>query len=367
MKCPNCGATMYTSMGGLEICPQCGYGSPSEMRKKEAQRAAQQTAQLARFFDGWKFPLDSLPDGTTLTVDNGVLVLGLDKLYRDAMKAFEGKKLLACAEKVVATLQVEPAQIPTEGYYTESPALTRYFRLMRALQEASAAGERKVKHLTEFQLLWEVTNSPLYGRPQRGGLFPISRDPLTQALIDTRPDWSVEKLTKSAYYAALRFDDISLVGLAARAQDAVVLTATRESVVLYAEVVSIGLPREPKLRYEWRVDEVLVEAVNRFIHIFNGFVPGALPLAEPANADKFYKGYTQNDIIGRCVRIGISDDGTYNYHWAIAVEQISGQGFELAIDEFCSAHLWTTEEYREFQKAPTSMKFFSKIGVPWEV
>lgn len=74
---------MYTSMGGMEICPQCGYGSPSAQRKKEAQQAA----QLARKFVEWKL-LISAPEGSMLTVNNREFVLGLDKLYRDAMKGF---------------------------------------------------------------------------------------------------------------------------------------------------------------------------------------------------------------------------------------------------------------------------------------
>lgn len=42
----------------------------------------------------------------------------------------------------------------------------------------------------------------------------------------------------TANAAARETDEISLVGLAARAQDAVVLTATRESVALYALVMA---------------------------------------------------------------------------------------------------------------------------------
>jgi hypothetical protein len=29
MKCPECGHDTYTSRGGFEICPNCGYGSPT--------------------------------------------------------------------------------------------------------------------------------------------------------------------------------------------------------------------------------------------------------------------------------------------------------------------------------------------------
>lgn len=56
---------------------------PAHSEKKEAQQAA----QLARKFVEWKL-LISAPEGSMLTVNNREFVLGLDKLYRDAMKGF---------------------------------------------------------------------------------------------------------------------------------------------------------------------------------------------------------------------------------------------------------------------------------------
>jgi len=41
MKCPQCNTEMYKSIGGLDICPGCGYGSPSV-----AQKAAQRQKQI---------------------------------------------------------------------------------------------------------------------------------------------------------------------------------------------------------------------------------------------------------------------------------------------------------------------------------
>jgi ribosomal protein L37E len=39
MKCPICGNRTYTSVGGREICPECGYGSPTvaTMKKRQLQ------------------------------------------------------------------------------------------------------------------------------------------------------------------------------------------------------------------------------------------------------------------------------------------------------------------------------------------
>ncbi len=298
---------------------------------------------------------------TTRLVDNRSFLLGLDELYRNSMKVLESGRLLPSARAVAEALHVQPANVPIEGYYHETPALEEYFRWMRSLQEQDETAEAQVKHLPEFQLLWEVTNSPLYGRPQREGkLLPVGRDPLSQALRDTMPHWGVDGLTKAAHAAALKFDDYSLVGLAARIQDAVVLTAARESAVLYAEVVRLSLRREPELEYQWRVDPALAEAANRFIEAFNRFVPGALPRAEAASAKRYYQAYADSEILGRCVRLGQTLDGSQYYHWAIVVKVLPGNRFELGVDEFWSKEIWTTQKYRETQGSPDHMKPFSK-------
>ncbi len=301
------------------------------------------------------------PKGTARLVDNRSFLLGLDELYRHSMKRFESQRLLPCARTVAEALHVQPANVPAEGYYHETPALEEYFRWMHSLREQDEKVEARVNQLPEFQLLWEVTNSPLYGRPQREGkLLPVGRDPLSQALRDTAPAWTLDGLTKAAQVVALQFDDYSLVGLAARIQDAVVLTATRESAVLYAEMVPLGFSREPRIEYLWRVDPALAEAANRFIETFNRFVPGALPQAQAANAETYYRAYVDNDILGRCVRLGQTLDGSQYYHWAIIVKALSGDQVGMDVLEFWSKDIWTTQKYRETQGSPDHMKPFSK-------
>lgn len=313
----------------------------------------------------WKPSSLPMPSTAVITVDNRKFLLGLDELYRTATKRFESETLLPCARVVAQKLQVLPADVPVEGYYYETTELEEYFRLMRGLQKQSEDSQPRVRDLREFQLLWDWTSSPLYGRPQREQkLFPVGRDSLTQALRDTIPDWNVERLVKAAYAAALQHDDISLVGLAARIQDAVVLAAVRESVVLYAEIVTLGILEEPEFQYEWRVDEALADTANRFIETFNRFVPNTIPKAESANAEPYYKAYADNELIGRCVRIGKNQDGTQHYHWAIAIKGLYGNEFELGVDEFWSKNVWTTQKYRNAQSSPARMEFFQTNGVP---
>ncbi len=105
--------------------------------------------------------LPSFLNAPVRAVDNRAFLLGLDGLYRSSMKALESERLLPCARAVAEALHVQPANVPIEGYYHETPALEEYFRWMRSLQEQDEKAEAQVKHLPEFQLLWEVTNSPL--------------------------------------------------------------------------------------------------------------------------------------------------------------------------------------------------------------
>ena len=276
-------------------------------------------------------------------VDDRVFLLGLDKLYRDAMKAHERGELLTCARRVAAMLREGPANVPVEGYYTEDAALTEYFRLVRALQDVSEEARASVDSIPEFQRLLTVTSAPIFGRPQyRKKLLPKGRDALSQALLDLQPAWTLGDLTAAACDIARRTDDISLVGLAARVRDAVVLTATRESVVLYAEVVDGAAQRKPV--YVWSVDSDLARQARRFVDTFNGLFGDELPPPEPAQAARFWHAHTDNVIRGRCVRIGIDDsvDPHQHYHWAIC----DGADGELVVEEFWKDEVWTTERYR---------------------
>jgi hypothetical protein len=288
-------------------------------------------------------------------VDNRVFLLGLDNLYREAMKRHERGELLMCARRVAEALSLAPADAPVEGYYAEDERLTEYFRLVRTLQEVDEGQTSTVDSLSEFQRLRDVTSAPLYGRPQyTGKLLPAGRDALSQALVDTFPNWSARSLTEVAYNRAREFDDISLVGLAALVKDAVVLTAVRESVVLYAEVVAGAAFDPQRPEYVWEVDKHLAQQARRFIDTFNTLFGDRLPPPDPAQAELYWLAYDDNEILGRCVRLGY--DNTIlpirNYHWAIC--RAADGGF--VVQEFWEHEIWTTTRYhstlRGFGRCP---------------
>lgn len=276
------------------------------------------------------------------TVDNRIFLLGLDGLYREALKQHEGTELLVCARATAAALLVGPADVPVEGYYTETAALTEYFLLLRALQATGRRRLPEVAHLASFRRLRDVTASPIFGVEEAdGGLLPQRRDSLGQALLDTRPRWTIPVLTAAAAAAARASDDYSLVGLAARTQDAVALCALRESVVPY--VIRVALGRAPaRPRYVWAVDPDLGEPAERFIRTFNALFEERLPAAIPENAESYWNACGRNDVDGRCVCLGSDDpvSPTSYYHWAIC------RGAEgLTVQEFWHPDVWTSEAY----------------------
>ena len=61
-------------------------------------------------------------------VDNRTFLLGLDELYRAAMKRHERGELLECAREVCMELNLPPANVPVEGYYSENKDLAEQFR-----------------------------------------------------------------------------------------------------------------------------------------------------------------------------------------------------------------------------------------------
>jgi hypothetical protein len=138
-------------------------------------------------------------------VDNRTFLLGLDSLYREAMKRHERGELLQCACRVAAVLNAPAACVPVEGYYAEDSALTEYFCLMRTLQEVNQERTSVVDAMPEFKRLLDVTSAPLFGKPIQGhNLLPTGRDALSQALNDTKPEWSLQRLTETAYTVALK-------------------------------------------------------------------------------------------------------------------------------------------------------------------
>lgn len=285
-------------------------------------------------------------------ITDQVLVLGLDGLYREAMKAQESDALLDCARAVARRLRVSPATGPVEGYYTETPELTEYFQTMRALQECRSERRDILEDSRAFHRLEEVTSSPLFGVSCGRGdsLLPRACDPLFFALESAAPEtYSVAGLAESARRFAVDLEDASLVGLAACTGDPVLIAALRETVVLYAADYSWGIDDQPEVAYRWAVSDPVLERVSGFVTEFNALFAEHLPLPRPEGAPFYWDAYEENDPHGRCVRIAVDPrrpDG--NYHWGV----YRVPDGSLAVEEFWSDRLWTTSYYSGHQVFP---------------
>jgi hypothetical protein len=279
-------------------------------------------------------------------VNNRVFLLGLDGLYREAMKRHERDELLTCAQHVASVLSVSPADVPVEGYYSEDDQLTKYFLLVRALQEVHESRAADVNDSRQFQRLKQVTGSRIFGQPPETSetLLPMGRDPLSIALEETAPYWSIENLTSTAYRTTVESDDFSLVGLASLSKDPVVIAALRESVVLYARRTTYMSP-ERERDFIWEVDDSLSQRAQCFIRAFNELFDEDIPDATADSAEAYWYACDEAKTIGRCVGIGCDETRItdQHYHWAIDV----GDNGELIVKDFWHNDVWTTTRYRE--------------------
>ena len=296
-------------------------------------------------------------------VDDHTFLCGLDGLYRKIMKRHERGEFLSAARIVAKTLGIGPSADPVEGYYAEDTMLREYFGLMRALQVVDRSAGERIGRLPEFLRLLELTSSPLYGEAiDRGKLFPVGRDALARALGDTFPDWTVEVLARAAQESARVHDEFSLVGLAARAGDAVLLAAFAESTVLYREML-IGAALFPEYVYAWEVTDEIEQSAQRFASALAALLHVDLPPVSEPSAEIYWHAAQDNPMTFRCVRIGEDPDRPDRYyHWAIRPARRDGQGLE--VDDFWSPDVWTTERYRPERFVPRSVSVDDGRWIP---
>jgi len=256
-------------------------------------------------------------------VTNRVFLLGLDELYRDAMKRHERGELLACARRVATTLG------------SSAPCRT-----------SRSNGRPPSRPCPSSSRLLAVTSSLIFGSPMRQYLLPLSRDPLSASLLQAQSpeEWTVPLLTARASTIARDTDDCSLVGLAARAEDAVALTALAGVGRRVRGAARFAGCRDAKLaKIRRQVDPDLCAAAQRFVDTFNSLFGRELPPATQKYAHAFARA-KEYEIVGRCVRLGQTPEQQPRYyHWAIVMDAAARR---LGVREFWAPTIWTTERYR---------------------
>ena len=284
-------------------------------------------------------------------VDNRIFLLGLDGFYRESIKAHERGELLQCARQVALELEVDPAEVPVEGYYHEDEELREYFQLMRVLQEVPSSRCRDIKSQSAIDRLIEVSSSRLYGHSKKGAaLLSGGVDPLSKALRACFPNWTIDNLTRKAYAYAVETDDFSMVALASIAKDPILLAALRESVVLYAIAVAGAAPvQEIEEEFVWSVDAEVERRAVQFVSTFNALFNENLPVPNEKNAAGYFNAADLWSIVGRCARIGWDDtvEPLRHYHWAIKMD-----GSEIVVEDFWDTEFWTTERYAQTLEFP---------------
>jgi len=285
------------------------------------------------------------------------LLLAIDDIYRTTMMRHQAGELLGCARQTATALRVSPAREVVEGYYSSSAALAEDFSLVRALQDVSGSRSAEVESLPAFARLAAVLGSPLYGRPvEDDSLLPRRADSLALVMMELpATEWTIATIASRARARALADDDCSLVGLAARTGDLVMLTALAESAVL-ERYRSLG--REPVPRYVWRVSDDLAHAAARFVAHFHALFGDTYPAIGPESTEAYWLASRGKSPAGRCLWLGTDParPGASHYHWAVAYPKMTRlprlldrlmrreRGFRVV--EFWSEEVWTTQRYQ---------------------
>lgn len=85
----------------------------------------------------------------------------------------------------------------------------------------------------------------------------------------------------------------------------------------------------------------------------------SLPAPGAGHAAEYWAAAKDNEVAGRCVRLGYDDtiEPLRHYHWALVPRQ---QGLEAV--EFWSEELWTTERFREALLSPEQLPSAVVLG-----
>ena len=273
-----------------------------------------------------------------IVVDDRMFVVGLCELSRQQLKAYEVSTLLPLAVSACRALNLTPAAVPIEGYYSESQDLERLFRLVRALQSAEmrtlpqGAGEQAIDRLRR------VFTSPAMGRTEESDrVIPRTSSPFGQALRDSTT-WSVDSLARQAR-DLVRTSDAGLVAVASVTADPIALCVARESVALAG---GVELAAVEQADFVWAVSDAVAAVAARFVTSLAEATGITLP--EPRAASSAVYGYFAQDadIIGRCILVG-EQPGTAHpfYHW-----YIEANGATPAVNDFWSSTIWSTSDMR---------------------
>jgi hypothetical protein len=274
------------------------------------------------------------------------LILGLDSFYREQMQQYETKQLLPLVIELFEKLGVSPKKYPMEGYYYKSEKLKNYFNYIKTLREVSIKHKDDVQNMLGYKKLTELFCSGLYGKYEYDDkILPNVKDPIYYALESLSVEnWNVKNILNTAHTIINDTNNTTIIGLGIIIKNPVIVTALRETAVLYADILCAGVPDftiKYINKYIWNVSKEIEHLANIIIETFNGICPYKIPLAIEKNAKKYYDRFMSNPFDLRCVRIGYDAFSGKNYHWAIKNQEYLTNNYKFA--EFWDEKHWTTE------------------------
>lgn len=288
-------------------------------------------------------------------VDNRLFVVGLSELFRQEMKIYEVQVLLPLAEEACNALRLPPADVPIEGYYYESDALAKFFRLIRALQQKEIKDVSGFSDLKAFEKLRRVLCSPAMGRVENfDQLLPQTTSPFGESLRFLS-DWSIDALSKQAR-KFVRQDDAGLLAVASATGDPMALCIARESSALLSCVEMAALETPD---YAWHVSEDVSKVAHRFVSALAESTGILLPEPKASSARIYGQAAEGADLYGRCILVGQQIGNPYPYyHWYIDSNETG-----LVVKDFRSSAIWTTETLRRIP-ADRRPKSGAEVGAP---
>ncbi len=298
-----------------------------------------------------------------IIVDDLTYFRALDHSVRDAMKIFE-TSLADVAEETVSDVGVEVGDYPVEGYYHETPQLTRYFNAVKTLQDPDNFSEKVTDNVRLFNKIYThsvfglkqamptaLNKTDVQWKDHPPVVVSPVIDPVTIATQKTCPNWTLDTIMTAIEVQEL---GTCLVGLAVIVDqknkvngkyNPVATTWARETTVLSAaKFICTSARSEPEI--DWQVSKE-VEAYGK--KVLAGYADLIENNSITRNVRRPYE-VSPKTIRGllfraddpeRCVHLSTNLDGSH-YHWAVVEEN----GKYRAVD-FNEARIITTKEYQQ--------------------
>jgi hypothetical protein len=262
------------------------------------------------------------------------------------MKKYETKYLLPLVIELFKKLAITQKEYPIEGYYYESEELKNYFNYIKTFQQVSIKYKKDIQNMLGYKKLTELYCSGLYGKYEyKNNILPQIKDPIYYALESLSVEnWNVKNIINEAFTIINDIGNTTIIGLGIALKNPVIVTALRESVVLYPDFYCTGVPDftiKYINKYIWNVSKEIENLANTIIETFNGICKYKIPKAIEKNAKIYFEEFSSNPINLRCVRIGYDDFSGKNYHWAIKNQKYLTSNYKFI--EFWDKNLWTTE------------------------